>query len=339
MDDAIQALKLDEAEGKVTAALTEVTADEMRAQLPDGSVTVAVSNSTVNYKDGMVVKGLGKLVRTYPHVPGIDLAGTIEESDDPAFKAGDEVIVTGWHVGERCWGGYAQKARMKADWLVPITPDLKAAGLTPARAMAVGTAGFTAMLCILALEEHGVTPDRGPVLVSGAAGGVGSVAVAILSKLGYEVAAATGRAETHAYLKDLGATQIVERSALSEGSGKPLDRETWAGMVDTVGSTTLATALSQMKYNGAVAACGLAGGPKLETTVVPFLLRGVSLLGIDSVMQPMPRRLQVWERIAADLDMGKLDAMTEHAKLEDLPALADAILAGKVRGRMVIDLA
>lgn len=339
MTDRIRALKLDQTDGTVSATLTEVSPDEIRAQLPDGNVTVAVSHSTVNYKDGMVIKGQGRLVRTYPHVSGIDLAGTVLDSDDPAFAAGDAVVVTGWHVGERCWGGHAGQARLRSDWLIPLTPALQQAGLTPARAMAVGTAGFTAMLCVMALEERGVTPGDGPVLVTGAAGGVGSVAVAVLARLGYEVAAATGRAETHDYLKDLGASRIVERSALSEGPGKPLDRESWAGAVDTVGSTTLATVLSQMHYNGSVAACGLAGGPALNTTVIPFLLRGVSLLGIDSVLQPVARRKQVWDRIASDLDMGKLDAMTEHKRLEDLPALADAILAGKVRGRMVIDLA
>jgi acrylyl-CoA reductase (NADPH) len=301
--------------------------------LPEGDVTVAVDYSTVNYKDGMVVNGIGRLVRTYPHVPGIDLAGTVEQSDDARYAKGDKVVLTGWHVGERYWGGYAAKARVKADWLVPL-PD----GLSTKQAMAVGTAGFTSMLCIMALEAHGLVPGEAPVLVTGAAGGVGSIAVAILAKLGYSVAASTGRVTEADFLKSLGATEIVERAELSEPSGKPLDPERWAGAVDTVGSTTLASVLAQMIYGGSVAACGLAGGPKLETTVIPFLLRGVNLLGIDSVVQPYDNRLQAWKRIAQDLPLDKLDAVTEATGLAGVPDAASAILKGEIRGRLVVDV-
>jgi acrylyl-CoA reductase (NADPH) len=328
-DQSFPALLLSEAEGKVSQALTTLS----DADLPEGDVTVAVEYSTVNYKDGMVVNGLGRLVRNYPHVPGIDFAGTVEASDDGRYKPGDKVVLTGWHVGERHWGGYAGKARVKADWLVPL-PD----GLSTKQAMAVGTAGFTAMLCVQGLEAHGVTPDKGTVLVTGAAGGVGSVAVAILAKLGYTVAASTGRPEQADFLKNLGASEIVERAELAEPSGKPLDAERWAGCVDTVGSTTLATVLSQMAYGGSVAACGLAGGPKLETTVIPFLLRGVNLLGIDSVVQPYAPRVAAWQRVASDLPLDKLDALTETTGLGGVPNAANAILKGGIRGRLVVDV-
>jgi acrylyl-CoA reductase (NADPH) len=301
--------------------------------LPQGEVTVAVEFSTVNYKDGMVMKGLGNLVRNYPHVPGIDFAGTVEQSSDVRYKPGDKVVLTGWRVGEAHWGGYAQKARVKADWLVKL-PD----GLTAKQAMAVGTAGFTAMLCVLALENHGLKPDAGTVLVTGAAGGVGSVAVSILAKLGYAVAASTGRSAEHDYLKSLGAVEIVERASLSESSGRPLDRERWAGCVDTVGASTLATVLTQLQYGRSVAACGLAGGAKLETTVIPFLLRGVNLLGIDSVMQPYENRVKTWRRIASDLPHDKLAAMTDVTGLGGIGEAAERILQGKIRGRMVVDV-
>jgi len=323
------ALVLDQRDGKVSHEVRTLSG----ADLPEGDVTVAVDFSTVNYKDGMVVKGIGKLVRDYPHVPGIDFAGTVESSDNSRYKPGDKVVLTGWRVGEVHWGGYAQKARVKAAWLVPL-PD----GLSAKQAMAVGTAGFTSMLCVDALEQHGLVPDAGTVLVTGAAGGVGSVAVAILARLGYTVAASTGRPEQGDYLKSLGAAEIVDRAALAESSGRPLDREKWAGCVDTVGSTTLATVLTQMQYGGSVAACGLAGGPKLETTVIPFLLRGVNLLGIDSVMQPFENRERVWKRIAADLPLDKLDAMTEVTGLASIGEAADAILNGAIRGRRVIDV-
>lgn len=324
-----KALVLEETDGKVAAAVTEL--DE--AQLPEGDVTVAVDYSTLNYKDGMVIKGIGRLVRQYPHVPGIDFAGTVEDSSHPDYKPGDAVILTGWRVGEMHWGGHAQKARVKGDWLVPMPQ-----GLDSKRAMAVGTAGFTAMLAVMALEEHGMTPDAGEALVTGAAGGVGSVAVAVLAKLGYTVAASTGRAETHDYLRGLGATAIVERDELAEPATRPLDKERWAGCVDAVGGTTLAHVLTQIKYGGSAAAVGLAGGNKLDTTVIPFLLRGVNLLGIDSVMCPAPRRREAWSRIAADLPMDKLDAMITEAKLGDLPGLADDILKGQVRGRLVVNV-
>ncbi len=328
-EGTIAALMLEQQDDKVTHGVQQISTDA----LPDGDVTVAVEYSTVNYKDGMVVNGLGNLVRNYPHVPGIDFAGTVESSENDRYKPGDKVVLTGWRVGEVHWGGYAQKARVKADWLVPL-PD----GFSTKNAMAVGTAGFTSMLCILALEDHRLTPDAGTVLVTGAAGGVGSVAVAILAKLGYTVAASTGRPEQHDYLKSLGATEMVDRAELAEGSGRPLDKERWAGCVDTVGASTLATVLSQVAYGGSVAACGLAGGPKLETTVIPFLLRGVNLLGIDSVMQPYDNRVRTWQRIASDLPVDKLEAMTEVIGLGGVGDAANAILKGQVRGRMVVDV-
>jgi acrylyl-CoA reductase (NADPH) len=327
--DRFNALVLEQEDKKVSHDVRKIGVDD----LPEGDVTVAVEYSTLNYKDGMVVNGIGNLVRNYPHVPGIDFAGTVEESSSDRYKPGDKVVLTGWRVGEVHWGGYAQKARVKADWLVKL-PD----GLSTKEAMAVGTAGFTAMLCVLALENHGLTPDAGTVLVTGAAGGVGSVAVSILAKLGYTVAASTGRPEEHDYLKSLGAAEIVERATLSEYSGRPLDKELWAGCVDTVGATTLASVLSQLKYGRSVAACGLAGGPKLETTVIPFLLRGVNLLGIDSVMQPYENRVKTWQRIATDLPHDKLAAMTEVAGLGAVGEAAGRILQGKIRGRLVIDV-
>ncbi|WP_142848184.1 MDR family oxidoreductase [Telmatospirillum sp. J64-1] len=324
-----KALVLDEADGKVSAALKQL--DD--TALPQGDVTVAVKYSTINYKDGMIVSGLGRLVRSYPHVPGIDFSGVVESSGHPGFAPGDEVVLTGWRVGETHWGGFSQKARVKGDWLVKLPQ-----GLTCKRAMAIGTAGFTAMLAVNALERHGITPDSGEVLVTGAAGGVGSVAVAVLAKLGYRVVASTGRASTHAYLRELGAAEILDRAVFSEGNKKPLDAERWAGCVDSVGGTTLTTVLSQMKYRGSVAAVGLAGGNSLNGTVLPFLLRGVNLLGIDSVMCPMNERKDAWERLTRDLPMDKLDAMTSEAGLADLPELAGAILRGEVQGRKVIDV-
>ncbi len=324
-----KALVLEESDGKVSSAIEEL--DESR--LPDGDVTVAVDYSTLNYKDGMVLNGLGRLVRTYPHVPGVDFAGTVESSGHPDYAPGDRVVLTGWRVGEMHWGGYAQKARVRGDWLVKL-PD----ALTAKQAMAIGTAGFTSMLAVIALEEHDLDPDAGPVLVTGAAGGVGSVAVAILAKLGYRVAASTGRAETHDYLKDLGAAEIVDRAELSEPAKRPLDRERWTGCIDAVGGTTLAHVLTQMSTRSSVAAVGLAGGPKLETSVLPFLLRGVNLLGIDSVLCPLDRRRQAWNRIGRDLPLDKLDSMIVEAKLADLPRLGGDILKGQVRGRVVVDV-
>lgn len=308
--------------------------DIPESDLPEGDVLVRVEYSTLNYKDGLCLspKG-GGLVRKYPHVPGIDFAGTVEASESPDFKPGDKVVLTGWRVGEVHWGGYAEKARVKSDWLVPL-PE----GLSTRQAMAVGTAGFTAMLAVLALEDQGLTPDKGPVLVTGASGGVGSVATAILAHLGYEVAAVTGRPEGADYLKSLGATQIVARDDISETVKRPLESETWAGCIDAVGGSMLARVLGQMKYGGSVAAIGLAGGADLPATVIPFLLRGVNLLGIDSVMQPKDNRIRCWNRIASDLPMEKLEEMVRPATLEDLPALGAAILKGGVKGRVVVDL-
>ncbi|MXQ07655.1 acryloyl-CoA reductase [Alphaproteobacteria bacterium GH1-50] len=317
-------------DGKTKASVKELTLDD----LPEGEVTVAVEYSTVNYKDGLCVGPGGGLVRNYPHVPGIDFAGVVEASDDPRYSPGDRVVLTGWRVGEAHWGGYSEKARVRADWLVPL-PE----GLTTRQAMAVGTAGFTAMLAVMALEDHGLTPEKGEVLVTGAAGGVGSVATAILANLGYEVAAVTGRPETEDYLKGLGASRIVPREDLAETVKRPLETETWAGCVDAVGGAMLARVLGQMRYGASVAAVGLAGGAALPATVVPFLLRGVNLLGIDSVMQPYENRVRAWERVARDLPMDKLEAMVQPATLDDLPRLGADILKGQVKGRVVVDIA
>ena len=316
-------------EGKTSASVTEISED----QLPEGEVTVAVEYSTVNYKDGLCIGPGGGLVRNYPHVPGIDFAGTVEASSDDRYKAGDKVVLTGWRVGEAHWGGYSQKARVKADWLVPLP-----SGLDARQAMAVGTAGFTSMLAVMALEDHGLKTGDGPVLVTGAAGGVGSVAVALLAALGHEVAGVTGRPETADYLKSLGATQIVAREELNETTKRPLEAETWAGCVDAVGGEMLARVLGQMKYGASVSAVGLAGGAGLPATVIPFLLRGVNLLGIDSVMQPYDNRVRAWKRIASDLPMDKLEAMVQPATLSDLPGLGRDILKGQVKGRVVVDV-
>lgn len=315
--------------GATSASVQSLSED----RLPAGEVTVAVEYSTMNYKDGLCVGSGGGLVRNYPHVPGIDFAGTVEASDDARYKAGDKVVLTGWRVGEAYWGGYAEKARVKADWLVPLP-----SGLSTRSAMAVGTAGFTAMLAVMALEDHGLKPGQGPVLVTGAAGGVGSVATAILANLGYEVAGVTGRPETADYLRSLGATQIVAREDLAETVKRPLEAETWAGCVDAVGGAMLARVLGQMKYGASVAAVGLAGGAGLPATVIPFLLRGVNLLGIDSVMRPYADRLRAWDRVAKDLPMDKLEAMIRPAGLADLPELGAAILKGNVQGRIVVDV-
>lgn len=316
-------------DGKTSASVQQISIDD----LPEGEVTVAVEYSTVNYKDGLCIGPGGGLVRNYPHIPGIDLAGTVEASRDARYKAGDKVVLTGWRVGEAHWGGYSQKARVKADWLVPL-PD----GLDTRQAMAVGTAGFTAMLAVMALEDHGLKPANGPVLVTGAAGGVGSVATAILANLGYEVAAVTGRPETADYLKSLGATQIIAREEINKTTKRPLEAETWAGCVDAVGGEMLARVLGQMKYGASVSAVGLAGGMGLPTTVIPFLLRGINLLGIDSVMQPCDNRLRAWGRVATDLPLERLESMIQTAKLSDLPQLGADILAGNIKGRVVVDV-
>jgi len=325
-----KALVVEKSEDGSTSSAVQ-TLDE--GQLPAAEVLVDVEFSTLNYKDGLCLGSGGGLVKTYPHVPGIDFAGTVAASDDPRWKPGDKVILTGWRVGEIHWGGYAERARVKADWLVPL-PE----GLTTRQAMAVGTAGLTAMLAILALEAHGLKPGNGPVLVTGASGGVGSVAVALLAAAGYEVAAVTGRPETEAYLRDLGARQIVARDELSEPNKRPLESETWAGCIDAVGGVMLARILAQLKYNASAAAVGLAGGTSLPATVIPFLLRGVNLLGIDSVTQPYDARVKAWVRIARDLPMDKLEAMIVPATLADLPRLGAAILKGQVKGRVVVDV-
>jgi len=323
------ALLLEEAGGKVSSRIT--TLDE--AQLPPGEVTVDVAYSTLNYKDGMILQGIGRLVRKYPHVPGVDFAGTVADSASPDFKPGDKVILTGWRVGEMQWGGYAGKARVKASQLVKLP-----AGLSLQQSMAIGTAGFTAMMAVMALEAHGLKPGTGEVLVTGAAGGVGSIAIAILAKLGHAVTASTGRASTHDYLRGLGATAIIDRAELAKVPSRPLDSERWAGAVDAVGGTTLATVLTQLKYRGSVAACGLAGGSDYPATVIPFLLRGVKLLGIDSVMCPVDERRETWGRLARDLPLALLDGMTETVALSDLPGLAPRILAGEIRGRVVVGI-
>ena len=323
-------VRKDAESGRTSAAVEEIGL----ADLPEGEVLVAVEYSTLNYKDGLCIGPGGGLVKAYPHVPGIDLAGTVEESADPRYSPGDKVVLTGWRVGEIRWGGYAQKARVRADWLVPL-PE----GLTTRQAMAVGTAGFTAMLAVMALEDHGLAPGRGPVLVTGAAGGVGSVATAILAGLGHEVAAVTGRPEQADYLKGLGAARIVAREELSEVTRKALESETWAGCVDSVAGAMLGRVLKQMKYGCSVAAVGLAGGAAIEGALItPFILRGVNLLGIDSVMQPLDNRLRAWARIARDLPMEKLEAMIQPATLADLPRLGAEILKGRVRGRVVVDV-
>lgn len=302
------------------------------ADLMDGDVTVRVSHSTVNFKDGLAITGKSPVVRKFPLVPGIDFAGVVERSSDARYKEGDAVVLTGWGVGEVHSGGYAEKARVKGDWLVPL-----AKGLTAEKAMAVGTAGFTAMQAVVALERHGLTPDRGPAIVTGAAGGVGSVAVAVLAKLGWHVIASTGRASEADYLKALGAAEVIDRAELN-GTPRPLAKERWAAGVDSVGSTTLANVLSMTKENGAIAACGLAQGMDLPTSVAPFILRGVALLGINSVPAPRELRLQVWDRIAQDLDFAKLEAITSTIGFDQIIPTAQAILDGKVRGRTVVKI-
>jgi len=329
MSNTFKAILITRNEDK-TQAVSEVEMTE--AELMEGNVTVAVEATTVNYKDGLAITGKSPVVRRFPMIPGIDFAGTVTSSDHPDWHPGDNVILNGWGVGESHYGAYAGRARVNGDWLVPL-PE----GLTPAQAMAVGTAGYTAMLCVMALERHGIVPERGPVVVTGAAGGVGSVAVAVLSKLGYHVIASTGRTSEEAYLKELGAAEIINRDELS-GPGKPLGKERWAGGVDAVGSHTLANVLAQTQYGGAVAACGLAQGMDLPATVAPFILRGISLLGVDSVMAPKPLRLEAWRRIATDLDHAKLAALTTTIPFSGVLAAARDIVEGKVRGRVVVEM-
>ena len=323
-----KAIRVDKAVKGTTAALTEF--DE--AELMEGDVTVRVECSSLNYKDGLALTGKAPVVRRFPMIPGIDFAGTVEQSSHPQWKAGDKVICTGWGMGETHLGAYAQKARVKGDWLVALPEALSAR-----EAMAIGTAGFTAMLAILALERHGLSPQSGPVVVTGAAGGVGSVATAVLGRLGYHVIASTGRPSETDYLRGLGAAEVIDRNELS-GPAKPLARERWAGGVDSVGSTTLANLLSMTKYGGAIAACGLAAGMDLPSSVAPFILRGVCLLGIDSVMCPLEQRKLAWNRLASDLDHKKLADITHEIGLEQVVAAGAQILAGQVRGRIVVKI-
>ena len=323
-----KAIRIDKAEKGTTAALTQF--DE--AELMDGDVTVAVEWSTLNYKDGLAVTGKAPVVRRFPMIAGIDFAGTVEHSAHPQWKAGDKVVCTGWGMGETHLGAYAEKARVKGDWLVRL-PD----GMSPRQAMAIGTAGFTAMLAVLALEKQGLSPKSGPVVVTGAAGGVGSVATTILAKLGYHVIASTGRMSEAPYLKSLGAAEVIDRNELSVPA-KPLAKERWAGGVDSVGSTTLANLLSMTKHGGAISACGLAAGMDLPSSVAPFILRGVCLLGIDSVMCPPPSRKAAWERLATDLDPSKLSEITHEISLDQVFDWGPKILAGQVRGRIVVKI-
>lgn len=327
-----RALLIDKSEAGYGCTLTELP-DE---RLPAGEVTVRISHSTLNYKDALAITGRSPVVRQFPMVPGIDLAGTVEVSDDARFAPGDAVLLNGWGVGEVHWGGLAQRARLKADWLLPLP-----AGLSAVEAMAIGTAGYTAMLCVMALEAHwqaqGVTPGAGDVLVTGAAGGVGSVAVALLARTGHRVVASTGRPHEADYLRALGAAEVIDRATLS-APGKPLQKERWIGVVDAVGSHTLANACASTRYGGAVAACGLAQGMDFPATVAPFILRGVTLYGIDSVMAPMARRRVAWQRLAAELDRGLLARMTRTIGLADAIAAADDVLAGRVRGRLVVNV-
>jgi acrylyl-CoA reductase (NADPH) len=323
-----KAIRIDKAEKGTTVALTQF--DE--ADLMEGDVTVRVEWSTLNYKDGLAVTGKAPVVRRFPMIAGIDFAGSVEASSHPAWKAGDKVICNGWGMGETHLGAYAEKARVKGDWLVRL-PE----GMSARDAMAVGTAGYTAMLSVLALEKHGLAPKDGPIVVTGAAGGVGSVAIAVLSKLGYHVIASTGRVSESGYLKDLGAAEVIDRNELS-GPAKPLAKERWAGGIDSVGSTTLANVLSMTKYGGAVAACGLAAGMDLPSSVAPFILRGVSLLGIESVMCPISLRKAAWARLASDLDRGKLAEITHEIGLDGVIAAGAKILAGEVRGRIVVKI-
>ncbi|MEM7325580.1 MAG: MDR family oxidoreductase [Actinomycetota bacterium] len=328
MTTSFTALLLEESEDGVASRITELNNE----QLPEGNVTIAVEYSSLNYKDGMILNGIGRLVRDYPHVPGIDLAGTVESSEDARYNPGDRVALTGWRVGETHWGGYAQRARVNADWLVKI-PE----AISTQEAMAVGTAGFTAMQAIVALEGNGlVAGEDNPLLVTGASGGVGGSAVLWGGLLGHHVVASTGRLENRDDLVALGAADVIDRNELAENPSRPLLAERWAGCVDAVGGDTLAHVLTEVRYGGSVAACGLSGGNGLATTVIPFLLRGVSLLGIDSVMCPADHRATVWNRIADIVDHDKLAALTTEVPLADVPGLASEILAGKVKGRVVV---
>ena len=313
----------------VTAAIEEVADD----RLPEGDVLVDVDYSTINYKDGLIILNKAPLVRNFPHIPGVDFAGTVAMSDHASFKKGDKVILNGWGVGERYWGGLAERARVKGDWLVHV-PE----GWTTRHTMAVGTAGYTSMLAVMDLEDHGMAPDKGEVLVTGGAGGVGSVAIALLARAGYQVTASTGRPETQDYMRSLGASQFIDRAELAELSGKPMESARFQACIDAVGGSTLARVLGQLTPRGALAAVGNAGGNSFETSVIPFLLRGIKLLGIDSVYQPLPRRQDAWRRLADELDLKALESTIQDIGLADVPAQATAILDGKIRGRSVVDV-
>jgi acrylyl-CoA reductase (NADPH) len=322
----VRAILIDKVDDDYTVDLMDVDP----VDLPDGDVTVDVEYSTLNYKDSLALAGASPIVRRFPMVPGIDFSGTVTASDDDRFAPGDRVVLNGWGVGETHWGGYAEQARVDGDWLVPLP-----SAFTPRQAMAIGTPGYTAMLCVIALEQHGLTPDSGPILVTGATGGVGSVAVAVLAKLGYHVIGATGKAGEHPYLTRLGASEILDRSELSE-PGRPLGKQRWAGAVDSVGSHTLVNACASTMYGGTVAACGLAQGMDLPGTVMPFILRGVTLAGVDSVNCPMARRVAAWDRLASDLDIELLEAMSTEVPLEAVLELAGRHLEGGIRGRTIV---
>ena len=327
----MRALLLQNIDDNFSVGVTDIDESEM----PDGDTLVAVEYSTINYKDGLAITNTSPIVRSWPMIPGVDFAGTVLNSEDEELKTGDRVVLNGWDVGEKHWGGLAERARVSGEWLTRIPEEF-----STYQAAAIGTAGYTAMLAVLELEEHGVTPDRGAVLVTGAAGGVGSVAVAVLSKLGYEVIASSGRVDTEGeYLSLLGATELISRDELSNPSGRPLAKARWAGAIDVAGSHTLANVLAATAPKGCVVACGLAQGMDLETTVAPLILRGVSLIGVDSVHETPERRQVAWERLASDLDVNMLDSITSEVGLEDVPEVARDIVAGKVRGRVVVDVA
>lgn len=328
MSDRFKALVLDQEDGTTVHTIRELNDTD----LPAGDVLVAVEYSSLNYKDGLAITGKGKIVRNWPMVPGIDLAGTVLESEAPEYRPGDKVILTGWGVGEKYWGGHSQRQRVRSEWLVPL-PE----GLDTRRAMTIGTAGFTAMLCVMTLEEAGVTVDKGTVIVTGASGGVGSVAVAVLTNLGYRVAAVSGKPETGDYLRKLGAAELIDREEMNRPP-RPLETQRWSGAVDTVGTTVLARVLAELDYGGCAAVCGLAGGADLPTTVMPFILRGASLRGVDSVMCPIERRKAAWERLVQDLPAQALGEIGHEATLAELPALAAEIVAGRVRGRIIVDV-
>lgn len=317
-----------DADKKQSVAVTELSEED----LMDGDITVSVEYTTVNYKDGLAITGKAPVVRRFPLVPGIDFAGTVLKSSHPDFSTGDKVILNGWGVGETHHGAYARRARVRGDWLIPLPGEL-----SPRDAMAIGTAGYTAMLCVMALERHGITPERGPLVVTGAAGGVGTVAIALLSRLGHHIVASTGRPGEAGFLKELGAAEIIDRAELAVPA-KPLGKERWAGGVDTVGSNTLASVLSMTSYGGAVAACGLAGGMDLPGSVAPFILRGVSLLGVDSVMAPKALRLEAWRRLATELDHDKLAALSRSVGFDEIISAATDIVDGKIRGRLVVEV-